>query len=211
MRNGPHQISDRMDHVQGRRHEEREIIMTQIKTYGSGKISEAQRIANEERAKEKRQKKDPERRESLTRKASEDVQLEAARIVLKREEKKPPPDKVEAKAREEEKKALREDDEAHLAELMEDHKRGKRTFYTGMKMAFGAALRDRERSQETARIASRLGVTNPITAGVMGVGEASGVVQDRVRFVEAVCKRFAVRYRAIGHISADDFESPVGT
>ena len=95
--------------------------------------------------------------------------------------------------------------------LMEDHKRGKRTFYTGMKMAFGAALRDMERSQETARIASRLGVTNPITSSVMGVGEASGVIQNKVKFIEAVCRRFAMRYRAIGHISAEDFESPVGT
>ncbi len=78
-------------------------------------------------------------------------------------------------------------------------------------MAIGAALKDMERSQETARIAIRLGVTNPITSGVMGVGQASGVIRDKVKFVEAVCKRFAIRYRAIGSISADDFESPVGT
>ena len=147
---------------------------------------------------------------SLKTRASEDIQREAAKIVLEKEKKTPPPDTSKARAHEEEKKAQREADEALLVELMEDHKRGRRTFYTGMKMAFGAALRDRERSQETARIASRLGLTNPITSSVMGIGEASGVIQDRVRFVEAVCKRFAVRYRAIGHISAEDFESPVG-
>ena len=185
--------------------------MTQIKTYGSGKPSEAQRIANEERKKEKRQKEDAERRESLRTRASEDIQREAAKIVLEKEKKTPPPDTSKVKAHEEAKKAQREDDEARLVGLMEDHKRGKRTFYTGMKMAFGAALRDMERSQETARIASRLGVTNPITSSVMGVGEASGVIQNKVKFIEAVCRRFAMRYRAIGHISAEDFESPVGT
>jgi hypothetical protein len=131
--------------------------------------------------------------------------------VLEKEKNRIPPDVDILMKHEEAKKAQREADEARLVELVEEQKKGKKTFYTGMKMAFGAAMKDMERSQETARIASRLGVSNPITSSVMGIGQASGMIQDKVRFVEAVCKRFAIRYRAIGSISADDFESPVGT
>ena len=185
--------------------------MAQIKTYGPDKKTEAQKIADAERKKEREQKEEFDRRESLAAVADADIKKTAAEIVLEKEKNMVRPDQAISIAHAEAKKAQREEDEARLGELMEAHKKGKRTFYTGMKMALGAAMKDMERSQETARIASRLGVSNPITAGVMGVGEASGVIQDKVRFVEAVCKRFAVRYRAIGSISADDFESPVGT
>ncbi len=185
--------------------------MTQVKTYGSGRKTEAQKIADEERKREKAQKKEAERRASLAAVADADIQKVAADIVLEKEKKVVPPDTDELKAQVEEKGVQREADAAQLLELMEEHKKGKRTFYTGMKMAFGAALKDMERSQETARLAVKLGLTNPITSGVMGVGQASGVIQDKVRFVEAICKRFAIRYRAIGSISAEDFESPVGT
>ncbi len=185
--------------------------MSQITTYSRGKKGEAQKIADEERKREKAQKLESERQASLAAGADADIQKVAAKIVLEKEKKVVPPDKAKLKAHEEEKKAQREADTARLEELVQDHRKGKRTFYAGMKMAIGAALKDMERSQETARIAIRLGVTNPITSGVMGVGQASGVIRDKVKFVEAVCKRFAVRYRAIGSILADDFESPVGT
>ena len=185
--------------------------MSQIKTHGTGIKSEAQKIADAERKKERDQKEEAERRESLAAVVDADIQKEAAEIVLEREKKSVPIDTAKVMAHEEEKKAQRVADTERLTQLIADHIKGKRTFYTGMKMAFGAALKDRERSQETARIAIRLGVTNPITSGVMGVGQASGVIQDKVKFVEAVCKRFAIRYRAIGSISAEDFESPVGT
>ena len=182
--------------------------MSQIKTHGTGIKSEAQKIADAERKKERGQKEEAERRASLAAVADADIQKEAAKIVLEKEKNRVPPDTTK---HEEEKKEQRVADTERLTQLIADHIKGKRTFYTGMKMAFGAALKDMERSQETARLAVRLGVTNPITSGVMGVGQASGVIRDKVRFVEAICKRFAIRYRAIGSISADDFESPVGT
>ena len=185
--------------------------MTQIRTYGSGKQTEAQKIAAEERKRETAQIKETERQKTLRAAADAEVNKVAAEIVLEKEKTRVPPDQAILKAHAEAKKAQRDGDKARLEELVAEHKKGKRTFYTGMKMALGAAMKDMPRSQETARIASRLGVTNPITSGVMGVGEASGMIQDKIRFVEAVCKRFAVRYRAIGSISADDFESPVGT
>ena len=185
--------------------------MAQIKTFGSGKISEAQRIADEERKRETAQIKVTERQETLAAVADADIQKIAAGIVLEKEKNMVRPDQAITMAHAEAKKAQRYRDETLLEELVAEHKKGKRTFYTGMKMALGAAMKDMERSQETARIASRLGVSNPITSGVMGVGNASGMIQDKVRFVEAICKRFAVRYRAIGSISAEDFESPIGT
>lgn len=185
--------------------------MSQITTYSGGKKGEAELRAEAERAKEKSQKEDAERKASLEAATSADIKKVAAEIVLEKEKKVVPPDTAKVMAHEEEKKAQREADMDRLAELVEEHKKGKRTFYTGMKMAFGAALKDRERSVEAGRIAVRLGVSHPITSGVMGVGQASGVIQDKVRFVEAILAKFAKRYRAIGHISAEDFESPVGT
>lgn len=185
--------------------------MPQITTYSRGKKGEAQKIADAERKKEKRQKEDAERRASLAAAADADIQKVAADIVLEKEKNIAPPDMSKVQAHEAEKKAQREVDMERLAELVAEHKKGKKTFYTGMKMAFGAALKDRERSVEAGRIAVRLGVSHPITSSVMGIGQASGVIQDKVKFVEAVCERFPKRYRAIGHISAEDFESPVGT
>lgn len=108
-------------------------------------------------------------------------------------------------------KTQRQTDMDRLADLVLEHEKGKTTFYTGMKMAFGAALKDMDRSLEAANIARRLGINSPITAGVMGVGEGSGVIQDRIRFVEAILATFAKRYRATGFIDKDNFESPVGT
>ncbi|GAF87063.1 unnamed protein product, partial [marine sediment metagenome] len=163
--------------------------MTQIKTYRSERKTEAQKIAEEERKRETAQIKADERRASLAAAADADIQKEAAKIVLEKEKKRVPPDTDSIKLHEEEKKAQREADEARLEGLVQEHKKGKRTFYAGMKMAFGAAMKDMERSQEAARLSVRLGVSNPITSGVMGVGEGSGMIQDQVRFVEAVCKR----------------------
>ncbi len=185
--------------------------MTQIKTYSTGRKTEAQKIADEERKRETTQTEKTERRETLRAAADAEVSRVAAEIVLEKEKNRVPPDQAVLKKHAEAKKAQRDADKEHLAELVEAHKKGKRTFYTGMKMALGAALKDIERSQEAARLSVRLGVSNPITSSVMGVGQASGVIHDKVKFVEAICKRFAIRYRAIGSISADDFESPVGT
>lgn len=185
--------------------------MAQIKTYGSGRKSKAQEIADAERASETKQRLDAERRATLAAVADADIKKVAAEIVLEKEKNRVPADVEILKKHAEAEKARLDAEKERLEELMEEHRKGKKTFYTGMKMAFGAALKDMERSQETARIASRLGMSNPITSGVMMVGESTGVYQDKVRFVEALCKRFAIRYRAIGSISADDFESPVGT
>jgi hypothetical protein len=104
----------------------------------------------------------------------------------------------------------RERDMQRLADLVLEHEKGKTTFYHGMKMAFGAALRDMGRAVEAGQIAGRLGISSPITSSVMGVGEGSGVIQDRVRFVEAVLAQFGKRYRAVGFIDKDHFESPTG-
>jgi len=183
--------------------------MAQIKTYG--RKTKAQDAADAERAEETKQRLDAERRATLATVADADIKRVAAEIVLEKEKNRIPPDGEILKKHAEAKKARLDADKERLDVLMKEHKKGKKTFYTGMKMAFGAAMKDMARSQETARIASRLGVSNPITSGVMMVGESTGVYQDKVRFVEAICKRFAVRYRAIGSISADDFESPVGT
>ena len=185
--------------------------MAQIKTYQSGKKTKAQEIADTERKKELEQIAVTEQRETLRAAADADVNKVAAQIVLEKEKNIVPPDQSILKEHAEAKKAQRDADEGRLKELVEEKKKGHRAFYAGMKMAIGAALKDMERSQEAARIASRLGITNPITSSVMGVGDTTGVHQDKVRFVEAICQRFAVRYRAIGHISADDFESPVGS
>lgn len=185
--------------------------MSQVKTYGSGRKTKAQEIADAERQRELMQIKEADLRASLLAVADTEIQKVAADIVLEKEKKVVPPDPAILKAQAEEKQAQREADEVLLTALVEEHEKDKAMFYRFMKSAMTAALRDMERSQETARIASRLGRTNPITSGVMGVGEASGVIQDQVKFVEAICKRFAIRYRAIGSISADDFESPVGT
>lgn len=185
--------------------------MAQIKTYRSGRKTEAQKIAEEERKRETAQIKERERQESLRAVADAEVNKVAAEIVLEKEKKVVLPDTAKIRAHEEEKKAQREADEARLAELVEESDKDKAMFYRFMKSAMTSALRDMKRSVEAGRIAVRLGVSNPITSGVMGVGQASGVIQDKVRFVEAILARFAKRYRAIGHISADDFESPVGT
>ena len=185
--------------------------MTQVKTYGSGRKTEAQRIADEERKREKAQIKETERRESLAAVADADIQKVAAKIVLEKEKNRVPPDQAVLKSLAEAKKERQDADKERLKEIKEESNKGHRTYYAGMKMAIGAAMKDMDLSQEAARIASRLGVTNPITSGVMGVGNASGMILDKVKFVEAICKRFAVRYRAIGSISAEDFESPIGT
>ena len=185
--------------------------MAQKKTYSSGRKSKADKQWDEDRLREEKQKLAADRRATLAAVADADIQRVAADIVLEKEKNIEPPDVELLRKHEEAKEAQRDADKARLEQLMEEHRKGKKTFYSAMKMAFGAAMKDMERSQETARIASRLGISNPITSGVMGVGQASGMIQDKVRFVEAVCKRFAVRYRAIGSISADDFESPVGS
>ena len=185
--------------------------MAQIKTYGSGKKTKAQEQWDEERSKEKKQKEAADLQATLAAVADADIRNVAANIVLEKEKNLVPPDVDILRKHEEEKQEQRSADRKRLEILFKAHQRDKRTFYTGMKMAFGAAMKDMKRSQETARLASRLGMSNPITSGVMGIGTSSGVIQDRVRYVEAICKRFAVRYRAIGSISEDDFESPIGT
>lgn len=110
----------------------------------------------------------------------------------------------------EEEKTERQKDMDRLADIVLEHERGKSTFYQGMRMAFGAALKDMDRSLEAGQIAGRLGISSPITASVMGVSEGSGVIQDKVRFVEAILARFGKRYRATGFIDKDNFESPTG-
>ncbi len=110
----------------------------------------------------------------------------------------------------EEQLSAHEQDTQLLADIVLAHEKGKTTFYTGMKMAFGAALKDMDRAVEAGRVASRLGIDNPISAGVMGVGEGSGISQDRVLFVEAILARSGKRYRATGFIDKDHFESPTG-
>ena len=185
--------------------------MSQITTYSRGKKGEAQKIADTERKKEKRQKEDAERRASLAASADADIQKVAADIVLEKEKNIAPPDMSKVQAHEAEKKAQREADMERLAELVTEQEKDKAMFYRFIKSAFTAALRDTKRSVEAGRIAVRLGVSNPITSGVMGIGSTTGVLQDKVKFFEAICKRLAIRYRAIGSISAEDFESPVGT
>ena len=185
--------------------------MAQKKTYSSGRKSKADKQWDDDLLREKKQTLAADRRATLAAVADADIQRVAADIVLEKEKNIEPPDVELLRKHEEAKEERRKTDESRLKFLMVEHEKGKKTFYGAMKMAFGAAMKDMERSQETARIASRLGVSNPITSGVMGVGQASGMIQDKVKFVEAVCKRFAVRYRAIGSIKADDFESPIGT
>ena len=104
----------------------------------------------------------------------------------------------------------READEARLAELVAEHEKGKKMFYGFMKSAITVALRDMQRSIEAGKIALRLGVSNPIVAGVMQIGTGSGLPQSALAFVDAICDKFAKKFRAIGRVSQEEFEYPVG-
>lgn len=184
--------------------------MAQIKTYGSGIKTEAQKIAEAERKKEKRQKEDAERRVSLDAATSADIQKEAAKIVLEKARTTAPPDPAVLEKHAEEKKAQREADEALYEEIMLECDKARKNYYRFATAANNAALKFSPLSQEMSRVCSRLGRTNPITDGVMHVGEPTGVIMDDVRHTEAVWAMFTKRFRAIGRVSAEDFESPVG-
>ena len=106
--------------------------------------------------------------------------------------------------------APNEEDEALLAALMTEDASDRDMFYRFAKSMITVALRSMDRATEAGRVAGRLGRRNPITTGVMGIGDGSGVIQDRVRFVEAIMARFAKRYRATGSVDQDNFESPTG-
>ena len=183
--------------------------MGQKTTYGVPRETEADRIAAAERAKEKARIEKAELDASLEAVADEEIRKRVVEEVRKREEKRngEPVEAVKLATETASILAQRGADKTRLEKLMKEHKRGKQTVYTGMKMAVGALLKDMERSVEAGRIASRLGMTNPIRSSVMGVGDGTGVIQDKMTFVKKFLDKFAQMYRENGgEIDAGYFE-----
>ncbi len=183
--------------------------MAQKTTFSQPRETKADRIAARERAKEDARIARAAEQASLQAVADEETRQVAADIVRERMEKRngAPVDTEALAEQAEERLAQRGADEARLEALMKEHERGIKTFYTGMKMALGSALKDQDRSLEAGRIAARLGRANPIRTTVMQLGDGLGVVQDNVRFVDEVCAKFAELYRKnSGQIDRSYFE-----
>ena len=184
--------------------------MAQKTTYGVPRETKADRIAKAERAKEKARMDKAELDASLEAVAAEEIRKEVVERVRKQEEKRRNGEPIEAAKLATETAAAiaqRGADKSRLDKLMKEHKRGKQTIYTGMKMAIGALLKDMERALEAGRIANRLGIPNPLRSSVMGIGDGTGVIQDKVAFVEKFLSTFAQLYRKTGgEINAGYFE-----
>jgi len=183
--------------------------MAQKTTFSVARETEADRIAARERAKEDARIARTEEMETLQAIADEEIKRTAAEIVRERMEKRNGAsiDTAALAEQAEERLAQREADEARLEALVKEHDKGIKTFYVGMRMAFGSAMKDQDRSLEAGRIAGRLGRGNPIRTTVMQLGDGMGVVQDNVRFVDEVCAKFAELYRKnSGQIDRDYME-----
>ena len=174
--------------------------MGQKTTYSVPRETEADRIAKAERDKEKARIAEAELRETLTAAVVAEERRKTAEIVREQMEKRNGEPINAAKLTTETSANLAQMgvDEARLEELMNLHKKVPKTFFSGMKMALGAALKDMEYAMEAGRIASRLGKSNPIQAGVMGVSDGTGIIQDKVRFVEEILSTFTENYRKSG-------------
>ena len=174
--------------------------MAQKTTYSQPRETEADRIAKAERAKEKARMAKTEQMETLAAAVDAEMKREIAEKVQKQIEKRDgaPINTVKLTSERAAKLAQQGVDRARLDELVELHDRVGDTFLRGMKMALGAALKDMEYAMEAGRIASRSGESNPIRAGVMGVSDGTGVIQDKMRFVAEILKTFAERYQKSG-------------
>jgi hypothetical protein len=100
----------------------------------------------------------------------------------------------------------REEKQARLDELMAEHRKGVDTSYRGLKMLFAPIWKDQERCLEAGKLAGELGISNPLTTTMMGVGEGAGVPQDRIHLFDLICDRLKRQYRANGIIDKDKFE-----
>lgn len=180
--------------------------MGQINTYGSGKVTEADKRATAERAKESARIAKAERRANALAGAEAKTAKLLTEHILRKEAKRPP---VEDTEQHEVDEALREADEALLAEWVAEDKRNTNTFYVGMKMAMGAALKASPRSVEAGLLAGKYGWNNSLTAGVMGISDGVGVIQDKLKYQEAILEKFARLLKGNnGAIDAGYFEDP---
>ena len=103
----------------------------------------------------------------------------------------------------------RAEDEARLKELVAKDERNTNTYYSGMKMAHGAALKAQARSIEAALLCGKHGWNNPLAEGLMGISDAVGVPQDKLKYQEALLEKFArLLHGNNGTIDKDYFENP---
>ncbi len=178
-----------------------------ITTRGSEIKTEAQKRAEEERARESAQLAEAQRQETLRAAADAGVQKVAAEIVLEKERQRQGIAPLEAEERPEE----REEDEARVEKLMDEHRRGISTSYRGLNMFFTPAMKDRARSVEAGLTAGRLGRSNPLTVGLMSIGDGVGIIQNELDYKIAICERMIVLLRAHGGlIDKDLWESYIG-
>ncbi|KKN37303.1 hypothetical protein LCGC14_0765020 [marine sediment metagenome] len=179
--------------------------MTQINTYGTGKVTEADKRAAAERAREAQQIAEAERLDTAVAGADAEAAKLIAEDILRREEKRVPPPEPGSQAE----AAEREEDEARLAKLIVQDKRNTKTFYSGMKMAMGAALKASPRSVEAGLLCGKHGWNNPLAEGLMGISDAVGVPQDKLKYQEALLEKFArLLHGNNGTIDKDYFENP---
>ena len=174
--------------------------MGQKTTYTKPRETEANRIAKAERAKEKARMAETERRETLAAAVDIEMKRQTAETVREQMEKRngEPINAAKLATEASAKLAQQGVDRARLDELAELHEKVSKTFFGGMKMALGAALKDMGYAMEAGQIASRSGRSNPIRSGVMGVSDGTGVIQDKMRFVDEILLTFAERYRKSG-------------
>ena len=179
----------------------------QINTYGSGRVTEAQRRVAKERAKEQAQIAEAERREALLAAGKGALDKVAIDLAIEAEQNVAPPDPAKLAAEAKEKRALRDADETRLAELLKEWNANRDAQYVGAEMMFDAIFRDMELGLEAMNLAAQLGINNPIQTTMMKIGGQLGIPQNRLNLMEIVFKTFINKYQGAGKIDQAYFES----
>ena len=181
--------------------------MSQKTTYGQGRVTEAQRRAAKERSKERARIAEAEKREALRLAGEAELARIGAEIVRERMKRRVPVDTAAIEAEAEARLAQEEADRTRLAELVREHEKGTKLFYSRMEKVLSGIEDDKACSDEARLIAGRLGINNPVSATVMQISGAAGFVADRPRFVEELLGKFSQLYRANnGQIIPSAFE-----
>ena len=180
--------------------------MGQINTYGSGRVTEAQRRVAKERAKEQAQISEAERREAQLAAGKGVLEKVAIDLAIEAEQNVAPPDPAKLAAEAKEKRALREADETRLAELVKEWNANRDAQYAGAEMMLGAIFRDMELGLEAMNLAAQLGINNPIQTTMMKIGGQLGIPQNRLNLMETVFETFIKKYQGAGRIDRANFE-----
>ena len=182
-------------------------------TFSQALPTEADRIAQKERSRERARLLDAERQAAL--KVAGMAELERAAVALALEKEKErasaPVDTEAAEAEAAAHMAQRAEGEARLEELSKAHARAISLFYSRMQKLLDGLNEDRDTITEARGIAARLGVSNPAAASVMQIGESAGLNLSKAAFAQAVFEKFMEHYaKNSAQVLAGPFEGVRG-